>query len=683
MARHRRPRQEKLKSPVPEGRLTLLARVAHWHDVGLNRRDLAAPYLTELEKMDARHPLLLRRNALLYRQQGDTRGERDALERMLDAAQKAEEKIAILMMLADVPGTPPTDALRFFERAYGYDPKNLAVLAAIEKNGETQEKFGQVEWALREQITHARSNTARVATHLRAAAFYERRMLKRELAAKDLEMVLALDPRNQEALTGLERCYRALQSWPDLARTFERRADVAQDGPQRVALLMLAAEVYELKTQDSRSAVKCLKRVLGVDAGNKKALELSAKLSTKIEDWPDVVKYRNRLAELEPTPRARAAQYTQLADVLAGPASDEREAARYYQLAVDTDPKNPSAWEALTKAARISGDTRKLARALEQRAEHTASPRIRAQVLVELAETKRGLGDEAGTAAAYEMAILADKTNEDAAAFMLDRYVRESKWKAAAPLCELLVNAAVRDRETTQLIGRLRLATRIAASQGDVNRAVSAAISAYDARPDDAGSRGDLLDLCLQLRATPEKFEKALGPVERIAMRVTELPGGELGKLGQVLLLFGPGRRSGIGVRARAHSRSAKSRCNDDPRRRLRCARRLAWRMRLQSVPRAVRAGWRRALQATLRGRRNLGAQSARAADGTRGLGEGARAKATRPAAPSFADEALWRAGAVGPPHRDALWSRRDSRDARRARKKPIFMRPSACRKNR
>jgi hypothetical protein len=135
--------------------------------------------------------------------------------------------------------------------------------------------------------------------------------------------------------------------------------------------------------------------------------------------------------------------------------------------------------------------------------------------------------------------VKADRTNEDAAAYTLDRYVREAKWKEAAPLCELLVNAAVRDKETTQLIGRLRLATRIDASQGDVNRAVAAAISAYDARPDDAGSRSDLLDLCLQLKATPAPIQKAASAVERITNRITELGPDELGKLGQVLLLLG------------------------------------------------------------------------------------------------------------------------------------------------
>ncbi len=529
----------KLTGPIPEGRLALVARLARWYDIGLGRSDLAMPYLEQIEKIDRNHPLLLRRNAAVAKQQGDPRGEKDALERMLDAATRAEEKVEVLRQLAEIGGTQPPEALRYYERAYSLAPKDPLVLAAIEKNGHMQEKFGQVEWALRAQISVAVTNEVRVATHMRAATFYERRMLKRDLAAKDLEMVLAMDPRNQDALAALERCYRALQAWPDLARTLERMADIAPEPHTRIARLMLAAEVHEIKSQDAKGALRCLKQVLGLDAANKKAIELAARLSLKVNDFPDVSKYRMRLAEMEPTARGKAQQYVQLADALAGPGGDELGSARFYELAVDTDPKNAPAWEALTRLARGGADKRKFARVLEKRAENTTTPRVRAQVFVELAETMRELGDNASMTKAYEAAVQADKTNEDAAAFTLDKFVTESRWKEAAPLVELLVNAAVRDGETTQLIGRLRLATRVAAAQGDVPRAVAAAVQAYDARPDDPGSRGDLLDLCIQLRAAPEKLTKAQSAVERIAMRVTELDAQELSKLGTVLFVLG------------------------------------------------------------------------------------------------------------------------------------------------
>jgi tetratricopeptide (TPR) repeat protein len=549
----------KLAGPVPEGRLALVAHVARWYDVGLGRPDLAAPYLEQIEKIDRNHPLLLRRNATQAKQQGDTRGERDALERMLDAASRADEKVEILRKLAEISGTAPAEALRYYERAYSLSPKDPQVLLAIEKNGEKQEKFGQVEWALRAQIAAAATNEARIGHHMRAAAFYERRMLKRDLAARDLEMVLAMDPRNAEALAGLERCYRALQSWPDLARTLERTADVAPEPHTRIARLMLAAEVHEIKSQDAKGALRCLKQVLGVDTANKKAIELAARLSQKVKDFGDVTKYRTRLAELEPTPRGKSQQYLQLAEALLGPGGDELGSQRFYELAVDTDPKNAGAWEALTRLARASQDPRRLARVLEKRAENTTTPRVRAQVFVELAETLRTIGDAAGTTKAYEAAVAADRTNEDAAAYTLDKFVKEARWKEAAPLVELLVNAAVRDQETTQLIGRLRLATRVAAAQGDVPRAVGAAVQAYDARPDDPGSRGDLLDLCIQLKATPEKLTRAVAAVERITMRVTELDPGELSKLGQVLFILGQTEEA-ISVCARALDADPKNR---------------------------------------------------------------------------------------------------------------------------
>ena len=81
---------------------------------------------------------------------------------------------------------------------------------------------------------------------------------------------------------------------------------------------------------------------------------------------------------------------------------------------------------------------------------------------------------------------------------MLDAYTSDERWAEAAPLCELLVNAAVRDRDADALFIRLRLQTRIAAALGDAERALTASMAALDARPHDLGAQADLLAVASQ-----------------------------------------------------------------------------------------------------------------------------------------------------------------------------------------
>ena len=97
------------------------------------------------------------------------------------------------------------------------------------------------------------------------------------------------------------------------------------------------------------------------------------------------------------------------------------------------DSTNAAAWEALQKLASAAGDDRRVVQAMEQRAKHE-SPRQRAVVYVELAKHHLATGDEKSARDAYESAVKADASNEEAAVAMLDAFTREERWADAAPL---------------------------------------------------------------------------------------------------------------------------------------------------------------------------------------------------------------------------------------------------------
>jgi tetratricopeptide (TPR) repeat protein len=205
-----------------------------------------------------------------------------------------------------------------------------------------------------------------------------------------------------------------------------------------------------------------------------------------------------------------------------------------YEKAVSVDPTNAAAWEAIQRMASDAGDITRVIECLEQRKKHTDIPRQRAVVLVELARVQQQHGDEEAAKKSYEAAIRADSSNEAAAVYMLDAYTADERWAEAAPLCELLVNAAVRDRDQDALFIRLRLQTRIAAALGDAERALTASMAALDTQPQDAGAQSDLLAVASQCSGSASLM-RAKDHLLRVSETVEDLTNEQVIKLAVLL----------------------------------------------------------------------------------------------------------------------------------------------------
>jgi tetratricopeptide (TPR) repeat protein len=516
-----------------ETRVALLGHIVYWYERCLGRGGEVGRFVSELERLDKAHPVVLRRQAQVAASNGDTKTQRDLLLRALDRTTRRDEKVQLHIALASAhAGTP--EAMRYYESAVAVDSASIIALQGLERIGREQERHAQVEWSLERQMEIAPTTSEKVDARLKLADLQETKFLRRERAAELLELVLEDEPANPTALRGLERCYHALRDWPKLARILRLRAENTYDKKAQVELLKLAAEVHESKLNDAEGAIAAYRDLLLAEPMNRRALTDLARLSEKIGDWGNMAGYKAKLAELAPTKREASKMFVQLGDMLSAPDRDPIAARMQYERAVAADPANAAAWEALQRVAAAAGDDRRVVACLLERAKHTDAGRQRATVLVELATLYSGRGEAKKAREAFEAAIKADPNNETAATTMLDVYTTEERWKEAAPLCELLVNAAIRDKETGALFTRLRLQTRIAAALGDADKAMTAALSALEARPDDAEAQADLLAVCSQVRSSPQVLARAKPWLGRIATAPALLPSDAMIRLAQI-----------------------------------------------------------------------------------------------------------------------------------------------------
>jgi tetratricopeptide (TPR) repeat protein len=520
-------------------RVIFLGHLVYWYERVLSRGSEVSSFVSEIERHDKVHPVVLKRAAQLAAMNGDTKTQREYLQRALERTTRREEKVGLQLALASAyAGTP--DALKHYELTLQLDPASIIALQGVKRLGKEKEQYAQVQWALERQAEVALTESEKVDALLELAELQETKFLKREAAADLLERVLELEPAQPQAMKGLERCYHALRDWPKLARILGIRAEHTFDKKAKVELLELAAEVHESKLGDAPGAVEVYRNLLVVEPKHRRALIDLARLYEKLGDWANVATYKARLAELAPTKRASSQELVKLGDFLNAPERDPIAAKLQYERAVSVDPTNAAGWEALQKLAAEAGDDRRVIECLEQRKKHTDVPRQRAAVLVELAKVHQAAGDDDAAQKAFEAAIRADSSNEIAAVAMLDAYTAEERWAEAAPLCELLVNAAIRDRDGESLFVRLRLATRIAAALGDAERAMTSAIAALDARPKDSGAQADLIAVASQCRASaPSSLERAREHLTRIAENADDLPGDHLVRLATLQRDFG------------------------------------------------------------------------------------------------------------------------------------------------
>ncbi len=530
-----RLRKKVLPRVSDEKRSMFLGHLVYWYERVLGRGREVAPLLADLERHDKGHPVVLKRAAQIAAMNGDTKMQREHLGRALERTFRKEERVALHLLLAEAfAGT--ADATRHYETALEEDPTSLVALQAMKRLGREKENYEQVRWALQRQIEAAKTDPERIEALVELAELQETKFLKREMAAELLERVLALQPGHPGALKTLERCYHALRDWPKLARVLGLRAERTSDKKAKTELLLLAAEVHESKLGDLVAAAEANRNLLVVDPKHRRALSDLARLYEKMGDWSNHATYRARLAELAPTKRAMSQELVKLGDLLDVPERDPIAARLQYERAVVIDPTNNAGWEALQRAAAAAGDERRVLECLEQRREHTEVPRQKAAVLVELARFHAKRGNHEDAREAYEAAIRADASNEPAALVMLDIYTAEARWAQAAPLCELLVNAAVRDRDAEALFVRLRLATRIAAALGDADRAMLSAVAALDARPADPDAQADLVVVASQCReSAPAALARGRAHLRRIAETAQNLSAENLVRLGILL----------------------------------------------------------------------------------------------------------------------------------------------------
>lgn len=393
------------------------------------------------------------------------------------------------------------EAMRLYDAALAKHAECIEALRGMERTARTQGRVAQVARVL-ERLVEIETGDHRVASLCRLAELHENHFVKPQRAASYLEEALRLAPNHEAAGEQLERCYRAMHAWPELARLWTLRASTITDTRLRFHKLACAADLIETQLGDHAWALATYRDMLRLSPSHGETLSALVRLSDKTGDAEGAVYFRRQLAEVTRDVHKASELHAQVGAVLEsqGKLAD---ALAHFERAIELDPTSGQGWDGLERVARAQGERGLLAHCLERRAAFVESARVRAGLLVRLGAVRAELGQRQGAMAAYEEALALDAHNEQAARFVFDVYMEEEAWSLAGPLCETLLTAAHVRSDADRWFELHQAATRIAFSRGDARRALAAAHAALGARPADPDAREDFIIACHLLRQDP------------------------------------------------------------------------------------------------------------------------------------------------------------------------------------
>src|SRR5262249_38919179 len=152
--------------------------------------------------------------------------------------------------------------------------------------------------ALKDEEAHACADDGeRVALLFQLATLYRYRLRQDLLLTATLQRILELQPGNLAALDQLEAAFAAMGRWPDVVATLGRKLSHVRDDPERGALQLKLAEIWQERLGNEAEAVKAVEAALALDPARAELFERLERAYVKRREWDKLYALKERRAQ--------------------------------------------------------------------------------------------------------------------------------------------------------------------------------------------------------------------------------------------------------------------------------------------------------------------------------------------------------------------------------------------------
>ncbi len=352
-----------------------------------NKPEAAEPYFERLRKAEPAHPGMLG----FFRDWCGKRGESTRLVQILSDAQRAmpegPERGQVSAEIAGLAedGANAQKAIEQWRTLLRSEPANTAARDALKRLYRTTAQFNHLADLLRTDLERVAPDdaNARLPVLREIAQIYREHIKSDSALVTVLSQIIGLDGQDADAVRELARVYEALGRWRDLLTTQMRLAELETNPQAKVSLYRAIAQRWLEQFTNVQNAVEAYEKLREVDPADREAVEKLKELYGKrrayrqlYDLYDDQTKYT--------TGAERRALWMEMAKMASERLDRGADAARLYRLALDEDPTDATALDALEKQAERDKDFVTVAHALERRAELTEDPAAKLAVLQKL-----------------------------------------------------------------------------------------------------------------------------------------------------------------------------------------------------------------------------------------------------------------------------------------------------------
>lgn len=161
------------------------------------------------------------------------------------------------------------------------------------------------------------------------------------------QAVLERDPENTDALGRLETIYRNLGEIEQLIKILERKAEFEYDLAKKKEILAEVADLAENALTDTAAAARAWKAISEMDESDTKAQDALIRLYEKAGQWEELIEILDRKARFATEPSEGLALRHRIGELCRTQLDDGERAANAYRDALDLEPEDEVALNAL------------------------------------------------------------------------------------------------------------------------------------------------------------------------------------------------------------------------------------------------------------------------------------------------------------------------------------------------
>ncbi|NMC71274.1 MAG: tetratricopeptide repeat protein [Myxococcales bacterium] len=392
---------------------------------------------------------------------------------------------------------------------YLAEPDNDELFAELEATARGAKAWDPVLQALHVVLDDA-GPERRKQTLFRMGRIFEAELQDLDQAEECYRKLIELDPADELARVAVEDLYRSARRFEKLVDLLLERAATAKSDAEKRDALLEAARVYENDLNDYPKALTVVLQVFKENPADESLVPRIERLGVLSEAWGPVLQEVGGVLAATQDP----ATAVRLCAVL-GTWSQEHLgrpdfAVRYFQQALQIDPRSEAALEGMERIYRSAHQWADLVQILERRAEVAAFPSARRDRQAEAAQIfEERLSQPDRAIELYEQVLRDDATHAQAGAALERLYARHERWDDLVRLYEKRLAA------TTEPKRRIELLLSLAEIREDRLERLEGAAEAFREVLELEPGNLDALKGLERIYARRDQFKDLLGILER------------------------------------------------------------------------------------------------------------------------------------------------------------------------